>query len=214
MIVWFDEAPSADLVGGKGHALAAMACAGLSVPPGFCIPPGAVVTEAMMADAIVQLDTDAVAVRSSAIGEDSSFASFAGIHLSRLNIRSAAAALVALEEVRASATTAAAAAYRAHQRISGQPRIAAVVQRMVWPDVSGIAFTRDPVTGKDQIVVEATWGLGESIVSGAVTPDRFVVSPDGIVVDSSVGMKDVAIVAKEEGTKEGVFRVLHGCVLI
>jgi pyruvate,water dikinase len=202
VIVWFDEAPSADLVGGKGHALAAMACAGLSVPLGFCIPPGEVVSEATMSEALVRLTADAVAVRSSALGEDSWHASFAGIHLSRLNIRSAAGALAALEEVRASATTAAAIAYRARQRISGQPRIAAVVQCMVWPDVSGIAFTRDPVTGKDQIVIEATWGLGESIVSGAVTPDRFVLSPDGSVLDSSVGIKDVAVVAREEGTAE------------
>jgi pyruvate, water dikinase len=202
VIVWFDEAPSADLVGGKGNALATMACAGLPVPLGFCIPPGAVVSEAMTSDALVQLAADAVAVRSSAIGEDSSFASFAGIHLSRLNVRSAAGALTALEEVRASATTAAAIAYRARQRICGPPRVAVVVQRMVWPKVSGIAFTCDPVTGRDQIVIEATWGLGESIVSGAVTPDRFVLSPDGMVLDSSVGIKDIAVVAGEEGTAE------------
>jgi phosphoenolpyruvate synthase/pyruvate phosphate dikinase len=210
VIVWFDEAPSAELVGGKGAALAAMACAGLPVPPGFCIPPGAMVSQTIVSDALVRLAADAVAVRSSAIAEDSSLASFAGVHLSRLNVRSAAGVLAALDEVRASATTAAAIAYRARRRISGQPRIAAVVQRMVWPDVSGIAFTSNPVTGQDRIVIEAAWGLGESIVSGAVTPDRFVLSPDGTVLDSTVGIKDVAVVARGEGTEEvPVDPVLH-----
>ncbi len=202
MIIWFDEAPDADLVGGKGAALAAMWCAGLPVPPGFCIPPGEKVSQATVSDALVRLATDAVAVRSSAIGEDSSFASFAGIHLSRLNVRSAASVLAALKEVGASATTAAANAYRARRGISGEPRIAGVVQRMVWADVSGVAFTRDPVTGQDRVVIEATWGLGEAIVSGAVTPDRFVLSPDGTVLDSFVATKDVAVVAREEGTEE------------
>jgi pyruvate,water dikinase len=145
---------------------------------------------------------EAIAILQGSNPEAAATLELLGIHLSRLNVRSAAGALTALEEVRASAATAAAIAYRARQRICGPPRVAAVVQRMVWPNVSGIAFTCDPVTGKDQIVIEATWGLGESIASGAVTPDRFVLSPDGMVLDSSVGIKDVAVVAREEGTAE------------
>lgn len=202
MIIWFDEAPGADLVGGKGAALAALAGAGLPVPPGFCIPHGADVSERDVTDALARLGAEAVAVRSSAIGEDGAGASFAGVHLSKLNVRTPAGVIAAFEDVRASALTPAARAYRASRGIEGEPMMAAVVQQMVLPDVAGIAFTRDPVTNEDRIVIEATWGLGESIVSGAVTPDRFVVARDGRVLSTNIGDKDIAVIAAGDGTIE------------
>jgi len=68
--------------------------------------------------------------------------------------------------------------------------MAVVVQRMVRSDISGVMFTSDPVTGKDNVIIEASWGLGESIVSGLVTPDSYTVSYDGEVTDFKVMSKE------------------------
>jgi pyruvate,water dikinase len=77
-----------------------------------------------------------------------------------------------------------------------------VVQALVEPAVAGVLFTRDPVTRADQIVVEATWGLGEALVSGLVTPDHYVLSPAGELLSQTIGDKDLAIVPTDEGTAE------------
>ena len=68
--------------------------------------------------------------------------------------------------------------------------MAVVVQKMVKSDISGVMFTSDPVTGEDHVVIEASWGLGESIVSGLVTPDKYTVSYDGKVLNSVIRNKE------------------------
>lgn len=73
-----------------------------------------------------------------------------------------------------------------------------VVQRLLDPEVSGVLFTRHPVTGADERVIEATWGLGEAVVQGLVTPDRYRLSPAGEVLESSPGRKQVAIRARPD----------------
>jgi len=207
VIVWFEDDAPAERFGGKGASLSRMVRAGLPVPPGFCVSTrgldaahsGDVVHG--LEEALDRLGAAPVAVRSSAIGEDGTSASFAGIHRTVLNVRRDRVAS-ALSEVRDSAFSDAARAYREKRGLPSEARMAAVVQAMVVPDVAGVLFTRDPVTKEDRIVIEGSWGLGEAIVSGIVTPDHWVVSRDGRVVEARIADKDVAIVATADGTAE------------
>jgi len=81
------------------------------------------------------------------------------------------------------------------------PCMAVVVQQMIRSDVSFVAFTEDPVgERRDHVVLSASWGLGESLVSGLVTPDHVVVGPDGRVVEYSVGDKQVMIIPDATGS--------------
>jgi pyruvate,water dikinase len=92
--------------------------------------------------------------------------------------------------------------------------MAVVVQQLVDADSAGVLFSRNPVDGSDELVVEAAWGLGESVVAGLVIPDRFRLRRDGAVVERIAGLKDVATrTAPEGGTSsthvpEGLARVL------
>jgi len=115
----------------------------------------------------------AVAVRSSAIDEDGTVASFAGIYDSIVDVRGLAAVEDAIAKVRASALSPRALAYR-HD---GQPaRMAVVVQRLVRADCAGVLFTADPVTGdRDARVVTAVRGLGEALVSGEQPGEEWLV---------------------------------------
>jgi pyruvate,water dikinase len=145
-----------------------------------------------------------IAVRSSAVGEDSETASFAGQHLTCLNIRPSPTTLA--DTVRAiwkSAHSESALAYRRRLGLPREPRIGVVVQKLVVADCSGVLFTRNPFDGVDEIVIEASWGLGESIVAGLVTPDRFRLSHEGAVLERTLGTKDIAVrVLPEGGTYE------------
>jgi pyruvate,water dikinase len=206
VIVWLEQGGGSARVGGKAAALGLLTRAGLPVPAGFCVTVEALSklesqqVEDAIASALAELGTSAVAVRSSAVGEDGATASFAGAHLSRLNVRSPAAVVGALEEVRASATSPAALAYRARHALGGQPCMAALVQTMVDAEASGVLFTRDPLSGAEQFVVEGSFGLGEAVVSGAVTPDRFVLSSDGELVEEHISEKEIVTVPAEGGT--------------
>ena len=119
----------------------------------------------------------AVAVRSSATAEDLPGASFAGQQDTYLNITGVENVLDAVHRCWASLWTDRAVAYRAAQEIDGAGvALAVVVQQMVDATVAGVLFTADPVTGRRrQAVIDAAPGLGESVVSGSVDPDRFVV---------------------------------------
>lgn len=134
-----------------------------------------------------------VAVRSSAIGEDARDASFAGQHTTILNAASAEAMIQAIDEVRQSAHTASALAYRARMNIAGPPRIAVVVQRLIDADCAGVLFTRNPTTGARERLIEAAWGLGETVVSGAVVPDSYRLDTEGRILDQSIGVKDIEL---------------------
>ena len=123
------------------------------------------------------LGTDApVAVRSSATAEDLPFASFAGQQDTYLNVVGVDAVLAAVRRCWASLWTDRAVAYRAAQGIEpGDGALAVVVQRMVDAAVAGVLFTANPVTGRrHEAVIDASPGLGEAVVSGAVNPDHFV----------------------------------------
>lgn len=186
------------LCGGKAAHLSEALRAGLPVPPGFALP-------VAMVDAIASRQSWAmdrlaalavrfpVAARSSAIDEDSSDASFAGQHETVLGIRSMAELIDAVGSIWASARSPAAIAYRERLGLPPEPQMGAVVQELIDADVAGVLFSRNPVTGADERVIEATWGLGEAVVSGLVTPDRFRLAPDGTILECNVGYKDIAV---------------------
>lgn len=148
---------------------------------------------------------EAVAVRSSATAEDLPEASFAGQQDTYLNVRGEAAVLDAVRSCWGSLWTARAMSYRAQQNIpSSDVALAVVVQRMVMAEAAGIMFTANPVTGaRDEVVVNAAWGLGEAIVGGHVTPDTYVVDKhSGKVRETQISEKTVMTAATEQGTAE------------
>jgi pyruvate,water dikinase len=193
--------------GGKAVALGAAVRAGLPVPAGVAL-------SVDLVEAVVRADPDAVAelrgvcegggpraVRSSAVGEDSAGASFAGAHRTVLGVCDPDAVAEAVRSVHASADAAAARAYRAQLGL-GSLRMGVVVQDLVPADVAGVLFTRNPITGAAERVIEASWGLGETVVAGLVVPDRFRLDARGRVLERTTGEKDVAVRAGPTGVQE------------
>ncbi|GAA2432389.1 PEP/pyruvate-binding domain-containing protein [Actinomadura vinacea] len=157
--------------------------------------------------AYARLDGDevAVAVRSSATAEDLPDMSFAGQQETYLNIRGNSAVLDAVKRCWASLWTARAIGYRERQGVgSDEVSLAVVVQELVPADAAGVLFTANPLTGaRDQVMVNAAWGLGEAIVGGQVTPDTLVVAKaDGSIVQQDVSDKQVMTVRTATGTRE------------
>lgn len=194
--------------GGKGAGLAAMTAAGLPVPPGFVIPSwvlaGSVEEDALRAhaaaldhgaavalvraaepprqaisEAYAQLGGE-VAVRSSACAEDSEAASYAGQQETYLQVSGADDVCARVVDCWASFFSERALFYRSRKGSLEDLRMAVVVQQMVAPHKSGVLLTVDPVQRRrDQMIVEAIFGLGEQVVSGEVTPDHYVLDRDG-----------------------------------
>lgn len=139
----------------------------------------------------------AVAVRSSATAEDLPEASFAGQQETYLNVRGEADLLTHVQRCWASLWTARAIAYRErndfdHRQVS----LAVVVQAMIDPVVSGVLFTANPINGsREEMLINAAYGLGESVVSGRVTPDTYRLSHQKAtrVIETSRGAKEIAI---------------------
>src|SRR5215213_5154503 len=136
----------------------------------------------------------AYAVRSSATAEDLPTASFAGQQDTYLNVVGPAAILQHVRRCWASLFTERAVTYRQRSGIGHRTvHMAVVVQQMVFPQAAGILFTADPVTSNRRVAsVEASFGLGEALVSGLVNPDVYKVL-DGEVVAKAVGTKQLAI---------------------
>lgn len=146
-----------------------------------------------------------VAVRSSALDEDGAEASFAGQHATFLNVRSATAVIDAVAHCVRSAASAEALAYRRLRGLSlDDVRIAVLVQQLVPADVAAVAFSVNPVTGdRNEIMINANWGLGESIVGGTATPDTFVVRKQGVeIVERLVVRKTCMTVMDGTGTTD------------
>lgn len=144
-----------------------------------------------------------VAVRSSATAEDLPGASFAGQQESYLNVEGDDRLLEAVRRCWSSLWTGRAIAYRLRQRISpADVALAVVVQRQVEADAAGILFTANPVNGRrDQMVIDGAWGLGEAVVSGQVTPDRWVADWEtGAVLEAHPGRKLVMTVRQDGAT--------------
>ncbi|MGD0858477.1 MAG: PEP/pyruvate-binding domain-containing protein [Terracidiphilus sp.] len=146
-----------------------------------------------------------VAVRSSATAEDLPGMSFAGQLETYLNVHGGDEVLDAVQRCWASLWTGRAIGYRERQGIRPEDvSMAVVVQQLVAADVAGVAFTANPLTGaRDEVMINAAWGLGEATVSGRVTPDTIVIyKKTGAVVSQEIATKEVMTVRLSEGTRE------------
>ena len=138
-------------------------------------------------------------MRSSAVAEDSDEASFAGQQETYLGIRDAAAAADRVIDCWASFFSERALFYRARKGSLDDLRMAVVIQEMVAADVAGVLFTIDPVARRrDQMRVEAVFGLGEPMVSGELTPDNYTMSRDGRVKKRRIATQPWALIGGEQ----------------
>ncbi|MGE3191271.1 MAG: PEP/pyruvate-binding domain-containing protein, partial [Vicinamibacterales bacterium] len=169
-----DAATDAGRCGHKAATLAALRNHGFDVPDGFVIPAGLEATRDEIAAALATLGDGLVAVRSSGLAEDLADRSFAGQYDTLLNVRGADAVLEA-----AAACVRSAHGARVETYGHGTGPMAVLVQRMVDADVSGVAFSANPITGnRDEARVSATRGLGDRLVSGAIDGDEWLVAGD------------------------------------
>jgi rifampicin phosphotransferase len=150
-------------VGGKAFGLARLVELGLPVPPAVVVPVGEDLRDP---GEVVRLLGEPLAIRSSAVGEDAADRSSAGQYDTVLGVRADGLA-AAVARVRGSASGERAQAYGA------QGAMAVLLQRQVDATRAGVAFSRDPVRGVDEIFIECALGGGEVVVSGEVTPDRY-----------------------------------------
>ena len=194
------------IFGSKAVGLGQAARDGLPLPPGVA-QSGAIV-EAVAAGeerAIKEVARSVrtlrgpLAVRSSAVDEDGAEASFAGQHLTLLNVPSADELRSALRVIWWSANSDSAITYRQRVGLFTRPSVAVVVQALLEPDVAGVMFTQNPITGADERVIEASWGLGETVVAGRVIPDHYRVDRSGEVLERTAGVKQVVVRALPEG---------------
>ncbi len=146
-----------------------------------------------------------VAVRSSATAEDTAQFSFAGMFQSFLNVRGEDDLVRQIKACWASLFGARVLFYRIKQGLLGEHFIAVIVQKMVNADRSGVLFTVDPATNNPKVlVIEAAWGLGEVVVGGQVTPDRYEVDKESLaLLAKEIGRKDFMLV-RDEATGENV----------
>ncbi|MEX2237606.1 MAG: PEP/pyruvate-binding domain-containing protein [Dehalococcoidia bacterium] len=154
-----------------------------------------------------RVSNEVYAVRSSAVSEDSAQASFAGLYETYLNARDAESVLRYVHACFVSLWSSRAIHYRALKELDqGREAMAVVVMELVLSDSAGVAFTVNPVTGdSSQVVINATWGLGEAVVQGIVTPDMFVIDkPSLALVSREIHSKDVAIVPDPDGRPETI----------
>ncbi|HEX2324593.1 MAG TPA: PEP/pyruvate-binding domain-containing protein, partial [Chloroflexota bacterium] len=204
------QPPAPALLGGKGASLVRLVRAGLPVPPGFVILPAAFAApaagpgpspEASLADgagpqieaAYAELGRrlgvadPPVAVRSSAVAEDLAGASFAGLYDTYLGVAGAGEVRRAAARCAASLWGVAVEAYRRSLEGAGKslpaPSMAVVVQALVAADAAGVAFTVDPLSPEGRpLVVNASWGLGQSIVDGVVEGDTWRLDRETLAV--------------------------------
>jgi len=218
-LLWLGDPKSFDvaLVGGKAANLSRLARMYHRVPDGFCIPMTVMdeVHPLDLKNEIIASISDLMnchrlpdfiaAVRSSAVDEDGATASFAGQHETYLNIVGADAILQAVTRCWESARSEHALDYRRRQGLSVErPQIAVLVQQLVASDVAAVVFSANPVTGNcDEVMINASWGLGESIVGGTVTPDTFTVrKSDVAIVQRVIADKQRMTVTEPGGTHE------------
>jgi pyruvate,water dikinase len=205
-VVPLEKAHDDAVFGSKAVGLGDAARAGLPLPPGVALSGETV-------DAVAGGDEDAIrrverlvrplggplAVRSSAVDEDGASASFAGQHLTLLNVPSCDAVRDAVRQVWWSANSDSAITYRQRVGLFKKPSVGVVVQTLLDPESAGVMFTQNPVTGDDERVVEAAWGLGEAVVAGLVIPDHYRMSRSGEVLERTPGLKKIAVRTKPEG---------------
>jgi pyruvate,water dikinase len=216
-LVWLGDVAAHDsrLTGGKAAALSRLAAA-FRVPPGFVLTTTAFERSPELTVAILEVaytrlghvvgsEAPRVAVRSSAVDEDGAATSFAGQHETYLNLVGVEEVVAAVARCWESARSERALDYRLHHGLDASaPTLAVLVQQLVPADVSAVVFSANPLTGaRDEVVINASWGLGESIVGGTTTPDTIVLRrPDLEVIGRTVGEKRRMTVSVPGGTRE------------
>ena len=218
-LLWLGDSRSFDvaLVGGKAANLSRLARMYHRVPDGFSLPVTVreqghpydlraeidrAISDLMACHRLSEL---VVAVRSSAVDEDSAIVSFAGMHETYLNVAGTQAILQAIVRCWESARSHRALEYRRQRGLSLEKvQLAVLVQQLIVSDVSIVAFSMNPVTlDRDEVMINASWGLGESLVSGTVTPDTFVVRKSDLEITSqTIADKARMTVAVPGGTRE------------
>jgi phosphoenolpyruvate synthase/pyruvate phosphate dikinase len=223
-LVWLGEPAATDiaLVGAKAANLGRLA-ESHNVPAGFCLTAAALDQDYTEADGlpdrlyqeVVQAYTalaektgerlPPVAVRSSAIDEDSGNASFAGQHETYLNIRGADSVARAIVRCWRSLFSERALEYRRQRGVALEgARLAVLVQKLVMADAAAVVFSANPVTkSRDQVVLNASWGLGESLVGGTVSPDSYTLRKSDLAMEMRyIATKRRMTVLTEDGTQE------------
>jgi pyruvate,water dikinase len=176
-------AMDAAMAGGKAAGLARMVAAGLPVPPAVVVPVEAAdgEIESLAVEVVRRFGDTPLAVRSSCIAEDLANSSYAGQYESVLNVSPVPEAVTeAVHQVRASAAASRVRSYHA----GDVPQLAVLLMPMIEADAAGIAFTRDPVTGRDVVVIEAVAGIGDRLAAGEAPGERWTVGDQPIVDDT------------------------------
>ncbi|MFF2093563.1 PEP/pyruvate-binding domain-containing protein [Paenibacillus sp. NPDC058174] len=200
------EAAEVEMYGRKAVNLGTAVKHGLPVPKGYVLSASIVVQFVkgelnLEGDIRSMLDAlGSVSVRSSAIQEDGEQSSYAGLFHSCLNVTTVKGVEQAIHYIWESAQSKRLNSYiRRAEGVAtiddsdASVQIAIIIQQMINSDVSGILFTRNPVTYADERVIEAAWGLGEAVASGYVTPDCFRMNRSGEMTESTTGLKEIAI---------------------
>jgi pyruvate,water dikinase len=199
-VVPLEKATDETIFGSKAVGL------GQAIRDGLPVPPGVALSGAMV-EAVAAGEKPAIrevtrwvkplggplAVRSSAADEDGAEASFAGQHLTLLNVPSVHELASALNKIWWSANSDSAITYRQRVGLFTRPSIGVVVQALLAPQTAGVMFTTNPVTADDERVIEASWGLGEAVVAGLVIPDHYRLDRSGQVLEAIPGFKKIAI---------------------
>ena len=205
-VVPLAEAHDHSVFGSKAVGLGDATRGGLPVPPGFALSGPLVEAVASGEDSAITRVRESVrslagpfAVRSSAVGEDGADASFAGQHITLLNVPSATDVSDAVRDIWWSANSDSAITYRQRNNLFVRPSVGVVVQALLDSDVAGVMFTQNPINGADERVIEASWGLGEAVVAGRVIPDHYRVARSGEVLERTSGVKKIAIRRAADG---------------
>ena len=205
-VVPLAKARDDSIFGSKAVGLGEAARGGLPLPPGVALAGTVVEAVAAGEERAMKKVAKAVrplacplAVRSSAVDEDGAEASFAGQHLTLLNVMSPENLSDALREIWWSANSDSAITYRQRVGLFTRPSVGVVVQSLLDPESAGVMFTRNPVNGADERMVEASWGLGEAVVAGLVIPDNFRMDRSGEVIERTPGVKKIAICTRPDG---------------
>ena len=205
-VVPLAEAADDSLFGSKAVGLGQAARGGLPLPPGVALSGAIVEAVAGGEEEAIERVVESVrplpvplAVRSSAADEDGAEASFAGQHLTLLNVPSADELTDALRQIWWSANSDSAITYRQRVGLFTRPSVGVVVQSLLDPETAGVMFTQHPVTGADERLIEASWGLGEVVVAGMVIPDMYRIAKSGEVLERTPGVKKVAVRSLPDG---------------
>lgn len=208
LLTWLseDDCLDASLVGNKAARLAELRSLDYDVPNGFCLTTvglerPTVEWHQALIGVSPQLAPPWVA-RSSANAEDSPNNAFPGLFTTVLDISDLHSAFEAITRVHSSVKSNIVITYAQHHGIDiANLRMAVLVQELVPATVAGVAFSRDPISGENNVVIEANYGIGETVVDGSVSPDSVTVGAEGVILARHLGSKRQKVIATTSGTR-------------